>query len=178
MHVKRWICSENDHGVTQWGDVTLPTEDTEMERMLGVLWDSAADSFKFTVQINLSPIKKKSRQGPDISLEELLRNPPLVVTRRQYYSQVQSLFDPVGFLAPVLLTAKILLRKTWEEECQKFRWDDPLPSSLVDEIVAFFAQLFDLENISFKRSFWPVDEGLVGNPGVTGKTKHDLIVDF
>ena len=64
------------------------------------------DVFRFVVRIILSTLKKKTRMGPDISKEELLANPPSVITRRQYYSQIQSLFDPLGLLSPVLLTAK------------------------------------------------------------------------
>ena len=93
------------------------SEGVETERMLGILWYPARDVFKFTVKINLSPLKNKSRTGPDLSRNDLLQNPPEVLTRRQYYSQVQSLFDPIGFLAPVLLRAKVLLRRTWEDSC-------------------------------------------------------------
>ena len=91
-------------------------------------------------------------------------NPPVNITRRQYYSQVQSLFDPIGFLAPVLLTAKILLRRTWEDGCEKLAWDDPLPLALVKDIIHFFIELFALEDVSFSRSLLPKNEKIVGGP--------------
>ena len=47
------------------------------------------------------------------------------------------------------------------------KWDDPLPSSLVQDIINFFIELFNLEEIRFPRSLWPMEE-------VTGKP--DLVV--
>ena len=85
--------------------------------------------------------------GSDLSKEELQRNPPQVVTRRQYYFQVQSSFDSIGFLIPFLLHAKVLLRKTGEGKYSNLKWDDPLPMDLVIEMTSFFVDFFELENI-------------------------------
>ena len=141
MKVKKWIYSGDSQefavGVGNAVDVVF-SEGVETERMLGILWYPAADVFKFSVKINLSPLKNKSRTGPDLSKNDLLKNPPEVLTRRQYYSQVQSLFDPIGFLAPVLLRAKVLLRRTWEDSCANLKWDDPLPRDIVKEMIQFF----------------------------------------
>ena len=131
--------------------------------MLGVLWVPETDVFRFTVRINLTPLKNKVRTGPDVSRSELSCNPPQDITRRQFYSQIQSLFDPIGFLAPVLLQAKILLRKTWEGDLARLKWDDPLPKELVHEMVEFFLQLYDVEDLEFQRSLWP-KENVVGKP--------------
>ena len=133
------------------------------ERMLGVLWEPQSDTFRFSVRINLSPLKNKTRVGPDLSREDLATRPPQIISRRQYYSQVQSLFDPIGLLSPVLLKAKLILRKTWEGDCSKLRWDDPLPEVLVREIVDFFLELFELETLTFPRSLWPAEE-TIGKP--------------
>ena len=160
MKVKRWVYSGDKETIREIGDVTenLTLEDTSSERMLGINWDPADDVFKFSVRINLSTLKKKTRAGPDLTKQELLENPPKVISRRQYYSQIQSLFDPLGFLAPVLLKAKILLRKTWDGDCGKLGWDQALPGELVQEMVDFFLELFDLENIVFPRSLVPKDD--------------------
>ena len=120
FRVKDWVYSGDSQPV-EIGELgnNLPLEEAGEERMLGVSWDPKEDTFRFKVRINLTPLKKKLRMGPDITKQELIDSPPKIITRRQYYSQVQSLFDPVGFLSPVLLTAKVLLRKTWENGCEK-----------------------------------------------------------
>ena len=134
MHVKRWIFSgEGDQGLVGLGNAgdKVSVDGVEEERMLGILWDPVKDVFRFTVRINLSPLKNKSRTGPDLSKELLKCSPPVTITRRQYYSQIQSLFDPIGLLAPILLRAKVLLRRTWEDSCAKLTWDDHLPQDQI-----------------------------------------------
>ena len=99
--------------------VSQSVEENNEERMLGVSWYAKEDVFKFKVRINLSPLKKKVRLGPDLGRNDLVQNPPKVITRRQYYSQIQSLYDPIGLLSPFLLKSKIILQKTWNDGNRK-----------------------------------------------------------
>ena len=92
-----------------------------------------------------------------------MTSPPSVITRRQYYSQVQALFDPTGFLAPVLLKGKLLMRKTWEAPNNELWWDDCLPPDLMKEMIDFFIELHKLEDWEFPRSIWPEEE-ITGDP--------------
>ena len=101
--------------------------------------------------------------GLDLTKEELLTNPPKYITIRQYYSQIQALFNPTGFLSPVLLWRKIILRMTWEDECKSLGWDDPLPDIVTKEILQFFINLFKLEDLEFLRNLWPEEE-VIGDP--------------
>ena len=49
------------------------------------------------------------------------------VTRRTILSVAASLFDPLGFLAPISLIPKMLM----QELCRmKLDWDDPVPEEL------------------------------------------------
>ena len=107
IHIKEWIFSGNSTETVGIGDLSnnVPIEDIEMERMLGISWDPSADVFRFQVRINLSTLKKKSRVGPDITRQQLLEDPPTVITRRQFYSQIQSLFDPIGLLTALTCIA-------------------------------------------------------------------------
>ena len=114
----------------------------ELEKVLGINWNAEKDVFQFIVLINLNPLRKKERTGPPLMKEMLIHSPPAVLTRRQYYSQIQALFDPTEFLAPVLLTWKVLLRKTWEDPCDKLGSDDNLPQGLREEILQFFIELY------------------------------------
>lgn len=71
----------------------LPTE-----RTLGVLWDMERDKFMFKV----SPKEVQP-------------------TRRGILSATSSLYDPLGFVAPFILTAKFLI----QDLCSKgLRWDE------------------------------------------------------
>ena len=79
MHVKRWTYSgDTETSCVNVGEnaMNVNSENTENERMLGILWDPVEDAFKFKVTINMSPLKNKSRTGPDLTREQLLANPP------------------------------------------------------------------------------------------------------
>ena len=79
-------------------------DDLPQERALGLTWDVKEDAFRFQV--------------PDRKVE---------LTRRGVLSDVSSLYDPLGLVAPVLLPAKRLL----QELCRDgLRWDDALPDAL------------------------------------------------
>ena len=78
-----------------------------VERALGVFWDTNSDCFVYEV---------------------VKRN--IADTRRKMLSLIASLFDPIGFLAPFLVRAKILLQQVWQ--CG-IGWDDVIPSKLLEE---------------------------------------------
>ena len=121
MKVKRWIYyGEEDVDVTaKISEIVdkLLSDNEVTEQVLGIEWRPARDVFTFKVHINLSPLKKKSRVGPDITKEELQNSLPEVITCQMYYSTIQALFDPIGFLSPGLLKGKLIQRSTWEGEC-------------------------------------------------------------
>ncbi|XP_037929018.1 uncharacterized protein LOC119665010 [Teleopsis dalmanni] len=51
-------------------------------------------------------------------------------TKRQVLSDAAKLYDPIGMLAPVIITAKLFIQKLWQA---KLAWDDPLPLELLQE---------------------------------------------
>ena len=73
-----------------------------VERALGVRWDVEGDIFCFKIEVNDKPL-----------------------TRRGLLSVVSSVYDPLGFAAPVILPAKAIL----QDLCRKrLEWDDPIPN--------------------------------------------------
>ncbi|XP_071582180.1 uncharacterized protein [Temnothorax nylanderi] len=71
---------------------------------LGLQWRPQEDAFTYKVQ----PSQLDS------------------VTKRTVLSQTARLFDPLGWLAPVIVRAKILFQSTW---LQGLEWDQPLPAA-------------------------------------------------
>ena len=74
MKVKRWIVSGDSQGEVEdrYLSDNLMVENAGIERVLGVVWQPGRDVFKFSVKINLSPLRKKSQTGPNLSKEEVL----------------------------------------------------------------------------------------------------------
>lgn len=81
-------------------DLDLRHDTLPVERALGVQWCTETDRFNF--QINM-------------------QNKP--VTRRGILSTVSAVFDPLGFLAPLILAAKLILRDLCKK---KHSWDEEI----------------------------------------------------
>ncbi|XP_066933479.1 uncharacterized protein [Clytia hemisphaerica] len=71
-------------------------------RALGVKWDLKEDCFLYNV--NVDPI-------------------PTTLTKRLILKKASTVFDPLGFLAPFTLKAKLILQDLWR---LKVNWDEPL----------------------------------------------------
>ena len=105
------------------------------ERALGVQWSIEADMFKFIIALKDRPC-----------------------TRRGILSTVSSIFDPLGFVAPVLLEGKSIL----QELCRKILgWDDPVPEEIRIRWCKWKSELEVLEALSISRCYKPKDFGSV-----------------
>jgi len=71
-------------------------------------------------------------------------------TRRRVLSTVNSVFDPIGLIAPVLIEGKIILRKMMTETSM---WDEPLSGELRQEWVEWKQSLTHLENLNIQRTY-------------------------
>lgn len=76
-------------------------------KTLGLGWYNLSDEFYFNSQY-----KHESE----------------IITKRYIMSIVSQIFDPLGLLSPVIITAKVLLQRLW---LLKLGWDDELPSDVV-----------------------------------------------
>ena len=79
------------------------------------------------------------------------------MNRRILLSNIQSIFDPLGLLTPILLQAKLLMRETWSG-LDVVGWDDLLPNSQADGWMTFLTALLNLGELRFPRSLWPEEE--------------------
>ncbi|KAM8714852.1 hypothetical protein ACLKA7_001255 [Drosophila subpalustris] len=70
------------------------------------------------------------------------------VTKRTILSLASSLFDPLGLVAPVIVTAKIILQELW---ILKLHWDESVPQALCQAWKSFAASLPALESLAIPR---------------------------
>lgn len=84
-------------------DLNLDVDPSPIQRSLGLCWNVKRDTFIFQVTDTKKPF-----------------------TRRGILATVNSLFDPLGFVAPITqsIKGKFLLR---ELSSEAFDWDSPLP---------------------------------------------------
>lgn len=116
-------------------NMDLSFDNLPLERALGIQWDVESDHFQLCVGLKDQP-----------------------ATRRGILSTVASLFDPLGFVAPVLLKAKIILQDTCR---QGMGWDDPLPDELQPKWEQWRTDLAQLNNVTIPRTYSPVGFGKV-----------------
>ena len=131
------------------------------EKVLGIRWRPADDLFCYKVRLNLSEKRRKVRTEPDIEYDQIPERIPQRLTKRKILSQVNSIFDPLGLAAPLVVRAKIMLRKLWAIE-EKLDWDDAIQDDLRNEWIRFFLDLFGMNDVTFTRCLRP--EGAEGNP--------------
>ena len=72
-----------------------------IERALGVQWQVSSDTFSFNINIRDRP-----------------------ATRRGLLSFISSVYGQLGFVAPFILTAKVILQDLCKK---KLNWDDRIP---------------------------------------------------
>lgn len=139
------LCSSGGFNLTKWMSnsrrvlETIPEDDRAKdvrdfdfqnsllprETALGVLWNTEDDSFGFKINVALKPM-----------------------TRRGILSIVSSVYDPLGFAAPVILSAKILLQMMCHENTG---WDEEVGLVILVRWTKWLSDLPLLEEIRLKR---------------------------
>lgn len=100
-------------------------------KTLGMIWDPKKDMFTF--KINLTEEK-------------------LPATKRLVLSQISSIFDPLGLLAPIIVTLKLFMQQLWKE---KMTWDEPLSTSTEEHWKVLRSSLQDIEHLQINRCIKP-----------------------
>ena len=131
MSVGKWasncpdLLNNLDVPLEQTDEAMIPAQETVAT--LGLRWISSEDVFCFRVShINLSE----------------------KITKRSMLSEIARLYDPIGWLSPVVIQAKIHLQNLW---MQGIGWDDPVPQKLRLAWSDFKEQLGQLETIKIPR---------------------------
>ena len=84
-------------------------------------------------------------------------------TRRGILSTVSSIYDPLRFVAPVLLEGKKILQELYRERTD---WDDPVPEAVKKRWERWRAELPSLEELSIPRCYKPLSFGPIASAGL------------
>ena len=99
------------------------------ERVLGINWDVSSDQFFFKVDLPDAP-----------------------TTKRGILAVTNSLYDPLGFVSPVVLLARLI----YSEICQdKLGWDEPIKEPLLKRWRAWIVGLVHLRHLKIPRYYKP-----------------------
>lgn len=131
MYPRKWLSNDpevmrhvpkQDHAA----DVDLDRGSLPSVKTLGLLWSAEKDIFKYRVN------DQDNRR----------------LTKRSFFSRTASLFDPLGFLQPYTIRAKVLFQEMWISGVD---WDDELSPKLQGKADQWFKELKDLPTIEIPR---------------------------
>ena len=129
MQVRKWASNSVDvleHIPKADRLETLTVSDGERKtKALGITWLAAQDVFTFELTF-----------GP-------------VTTKRQLLRTVASVFDPLGFVTPVVVTGRILLQEVW---LQGRAWDDRLETEHEERASKWIEELQQLKDLKIRRA--------------------------
>ncbi|GFW58740.1 integrase catalytic domain-containing protein [Trichonephila clavipes] len=112
------LSSDVEHSFSTDIDLSVKT--------LGISWKPFEDCFAFKVSVSAKHI----------------------YTKREVLSVIAKLYDPLGFLGPVIAKAKVFLQQLWQ--C-KLDWDDVLPNLIANEWREFVTTLKCIEEMKINR---------------------------
>ncbi|XP_065368694.1 uncharacterized protein LOC135961125 [Calliphora vicina] len=124
----------------------IPTEDlydsnllrfheTSATKTLGIKWNALTDEFTYS----FSPIPQAES-----------------ITKRKMLSGIASIFDPAGWITPIVVRAKMLMQQLWLEGKQ---WDDKVSSEILDKWNKLLTDLSHIDKIKIPRwlQYYPKD---------------------
>lgn len=97
-------------------------------KSLGIHWDPRKDEFTFQSTLEPSPI---------------------TTTKRSMLSEISKLFDPLGWLSPIIIRAKLLMQNLW---CLDLQWDDKVPNDVLKKWHSIREDLQRIHIIKLPRS--------------------------
>ncbi|XP_057374666.1 uncharacterized protein LOC130695542 [Daphnia carinata] len=109
--------------------INMDLDEDPIERTLGLVWDFRRDVFV---------LGAKAEPGGR--------------TKRDLLKSIFSIFDPLGFLAPIVFQAKVLMQDIWR---RKFDWDDELSQDLIDRWIRWTETLPSLSKLVLERCISP-----------------------
>lgn len=119
MKMQKWAtnCELLRRTLKQNGE-TLPTE-SHWTKVLGLYWNTKEDK----LSVNLDSVLKTDSPGN---------------TKRVVLQTTSRIFDPLGFLSPFTIRAKMLFQRFWT---QGLDWDTSLPEPLSDKWCKWVAEI-------------------------------------
>ena len=123
FHIQKWMSNQAEDSAS-----TIDLEENKLSttKRLGVLWTADQDTFSF----------------------KYLLTPEIELTKQTVLKKTATIYDPLGFLAPFVIRAKILIQQAWVEAAG---WDVPLAVHHQEQWRAWFQESTDLEGICIPR---------------------------
>lgn len=131
MNLRKWSSNDrallenlNEDQISKQNTFDFKSEETS--KTLGLGWDHRSDTFYFNWPVAQAKLS----------------------TKRSLLSEISKFYDPLGWLSPVTVKAKLLFQKLW---ISKLGWDDKVPSDIHNEWVKLNAELTYIKTMKINR---------------------------
>lgn len=122
FHITKWQTNKET-------DAEIKFEDPEVKSVLGLYWNVRKDQFSF--KINLEEEEHTEHWS-----------------KRKILSKLGRLYDPNGFLGPIILRGKRIIQDLWKENVD---WDEEIPMFLKEKWLKFNFELKKINEIFIDR---------------------------
>ncbi|XP_011859594.1 PREDICTED: uncharacterized protein LOC105557062 [Vollenhovia emeryi] len=102
-------------------------------KTLGLLWNSNQDVLQYKVTVTNNQ----------------------KMSKRNILSQIASIYDPLGLIGPILITAKITMQQLWKI---KLGWDEIVSDEISRAWTNYYGDLPELNNLRIPRNVNPLNE--------------------
>lgn len=129
LQLRKWV--SNNPRVIKKSDDSQNTEfyilGDDETKTLGTAWNTKSDTIHYNFQLKI-----------DLS----------IITKRTILATIGQLYDILGLINPVIVTAKLILQEVWKSQLD---WDSPVPAIIADQWSIFVNQLPKLNSIHIPR---------------------------
>ena len=134
FRLRKWASNSEEvlHDIPEedrLSSLEITSQEGLQSKTLGVYWDSKKDVFTFHVK----PPDKNER-----------------FTKRNVLRAIATLYDPLQFLSPFILRAKVMMQEIWTAGVN---WDDELPPELRNKWEQWLKELSNLPNVAVPTLF-------------------------
>ncbi|XP_074030342.1 uncharacterized protein [Leptinotarsa decemlineata] len=140
----KWISNSNEvmqsipENFRANSQVDVKLDSKMLERVLGISWSPTTDDFVFILDLKKIP-------------DEICHGEK-VPTKREVLRTVMSVFDPLGFLAPLMINARILIQNIWRSHID---WDQAITEELFYTWLKWLTQLKYYTPVTINRYYFP-----------------------
>lgn len=136
-HIKKEVTSlllKGGFPITKWktnGDAfeNIELKDQEGESVLGLFWNLKTDKFFFKMKGDKTKVS-------------------LIWTKRKILSKIGQMYDPTGFLGPIIMRGKIIIQDLWRD---KLDWDQEISNPIKEKWQEFNGDLQNIGVITINR---------------------------
>lgn len=133
LNIRKWSSNSEEalQGIDNESRETLTElkfEEEEFRKTLGIFWAPKGDFFSFSTSQFI--------------------NDKNILTKRTILSLIARLYDPMGWVGPCTLYAKIIMQRIWE---QSIGWDEEVCGTIRVDFERFVQELHNLTDIKIYR---------------------------